>query len=181
MKWTRNKYHYAVRICKRNDNRLKSEALGNAAALGNSEFFSEMKKSLYEKSTGQNIPDKLEGKVTQDDILEKFKECYENLYNSAPSSESMNAIKGDISKSLRENILLSEAEVDKITPEIVKAAAANMKPFKSDVSGSYTSDVFLHGPDVMFNHLALIFKSFLIHGTISKEVLCCAFLPLYKA
>ena len=139
-----------------------------------------MKKSLYEKSTGQDIPNKLEGKVTQDDILEKVKECYENLYNSAPSSESMNAIKGDISKSLRENILLSEAEVDKITPEIVKAAAANMKPFKSDVSGSYTSDVFLHGPDVMFNHLALIFKSFLIHGTISKEVLCCAFLPLYK-
>ena len=71
-----------------------------------------MKKSLYEKSTGQDIPNKLEGKVTQDDILEKIKESCENLYNSAPSNESMNVIKGDISKSLRENILLSEAVVD---------------------------------------------------------------------
>ena len=80
-----------------------------------------MKKSLYEKSTGQDIPNKLEGKVTQDDILEKIKECCENLYNSAPSNESMNVIKGDISKSLRENILLSEAVVDMNTPETVKS------------------------------------------------------------
>ena len=41
-------------------------------------------------------------------------------------------------------------------------------------SGSYTSDVFKHGIDLLFDHPAMIFRSFLIHGTISKEILTCA-------
>ena len=55
-----------------------------------------------------------------------------------------------------------------------------MKPGKKDVSGSYSSDVFLHGPDNMFLILAEVFRSFLIHGTVSEQILACAFLPLYK-
>ena len=55
-----------------------------------------------------------------------------------------------------------------------------MKPDKRDVSGEYTSDVFLHAPDILFVHLAAVFRSYLIHGTITKEILCCAFLPLFK-
>ena len=154
--------------------------LGDAAAQSNLTFFKEMKKVLYEKSSGQDIPDKLEGKVSHDDILDKFKECYEQLYNSAPSVESMLKVKEDISRTISDNVALSEIEIAKITPDVVKAAAANMKPHKSDVSESFTSDVFLHGPDIMFEYLTLVFKSFLVHGTISNEVLCCAFLPLYK-
>ena len=56
MKWTRNKYHYAVRVCKRKANAIKSVTLGEAAAQGNMTFFKEMKKALYEKSSGQDIP-----------------------------------------------------------------------------------------------------------------------------
>ena len=62
----------------------------------------------------------------------------------------------------------------------MKNAAARMKPDKRDVSGEYTSDVFLHAPDILFVHLAAVFWSYLIHGTITKEILCCAFLPLFK-
>ena len=89
-------------------------------------------------------------------------------------------VKDDIYSCISDNVTLAVAEVEKITPNIVKAAAANMKPHKTDVSESFTSDVFLHGPDILFEHLTAIFKSFLTHGTISNEVLCCAFLPLYK-
>ena len=135
--------------------------LGEAAAQGNMTFFKEMKKALYEKSSGQDIPDKLEGKVSHDDILDKFKECYEELYNSAPSSESMLKVKDDIYSCISDNVTLAVAEVEKITPNIVKAAAAKMKPHKTDVSESFTSDVFLHGPDILFEHLTAIFKSFL--------------------
>ena len=55
-----------------------------------------------------------------------------------------------------------------------------MKPNKSDVSEGYTSDALLNGPDILFEHLALVIRSFLLHGTVTKCLLACAFLPLLK-
>ena len=52
--------------------------------------------------------------------------------------------------------------------------------WKRDVSGSFTSDILLNAPDTLFDQLSLIFKSFLIHGTVSLQLLSCAFLPLFK-
>ena len=72
-------------------------------------------------------------------------------------------------------------EVNKVTGEIVKKAATRIKPGKSDVTGTYTSDVLLHAPDSLFDHLAAIFRSFLIHGTVTRQLLACSFLPLLKS
>ena len=55
-----------------------------------------------------------------------------------------------------------------------------MKSGKTDVSGSYSSEVLLHGPDELFVHLASVFRSFLVHGDVTEQLLCCAFLPLFK-
>ena len=112
--------------------------------------------------------------------MDKFKECYEKLYNSAPTSDAMIVIKENMTNLISDNIHASEVEINKITPEVVKFAAIKMKPGKADVSESYSSDVFINGPDSLFEHLALVFRSFLVHGTISKEILACAFLPLFK-
>ena len=79
MKWTRNKFHYAVRKIKRLANKKNADALVDAAAEGNIALFEEMKKYLYRKTDEQNVPNTLEGKVTHRDILDKFKECYETL------------------------------------------------------------------------------------------------------
>ena len=49
-----------------------------------------------------------------------------------------------------------------------------------DVTGAYLSDVFLNGPDILFDLLASVFQSFLIHGSVTPQILCCAFLPLFK-
>ena len=55
-----------------------------------------------------------------------------------------------------------------------------MKAGKIDVSGSFSSDILLYGPDKLFDYLAAIFRSFLVHGSVSQIILSCAFLPLYK-
>ena len=55
-----------------------------------------------------------------------------------------------------------------------------MKPGKADVSESFTSDILLHAPDNLFECLAVIFRSFLVHGDVTLELLSCAFLPLFK-
>ena len=57
---------------------------------------------------------------------------------------------------------------------------SRMKPGKTDVTGVYTSDVFLHAPDLLFEQLAAVFRSYLSHGTVSLQILSCAFMPLFK-
>ena len=56
-----------------------------------------------------------------------------------------------------------------------------MREIKSDVSGSYSSDALLNGPDALFDSLASIIRSFLLHSTVTKSLLACAFLPLLKS
>ena len=55
-----------------------------------------------------------------------------------------------------------------------------MKPNKGDVTGEYTSDAILNAPDILFKLLANVFRSWLVHGTVTVSLLACAFLPLLK-
>ena len=55
-----------------------------------------------------------------------------------------------------------------------------MKTNKSDVSASYTNNAILNSPDIFFDHLALAYRSWLLHGTVTMSLLSCAFLPLFK-
>jgi hypothetical protein len=55
-----------------------------------------------------------------------------------------------------------------------------MKPQKGDISGSYTSDAILNAPDIFFDHLAKVYRSWIMHGTVTMSLLSCAFLPLFK-
>jgi hypothetical protein len=52
---------------------------------------------------------------------------------------------------------------------------------KLDVSGCYTSDALLNAPDVLFEQLAKIFRSWITHGKITPSMLACSFLPLLKS
>ena len=72
-------------------------------------------------------------------------------------------------------------KVDKVTGAAVKKAAERMKHGKNDVSDSFKSDLLLHSPDSMFEALAAVFRSWLIHGTVSRHLLVTAFLPFLKS
>ena len=103
-----------------------------------------------------------------EEVIAKFREVYKDLYNSVGTETGMNDIKDSLKNLINEDSLV---EVNKITGEILKKACCRMKPNKADVSGSYTSDVFLHAPDTVFEHLAAVFRSFLVHGDVSLEML----------
>ena len=75
----------------------------------------------------------------------------------------------------------SVTEAAKVTSSKVKEAIKQMKPRKSDVTGGFSSDSLLHAPDILLEQLALIFRSFLLHGTVTLSLLACAFLPLLKS
>ena len=102
---------------------------------------------------------------------------YSALYNSSDTSEDLSKLK-DILKAEISND--SVVEADRVTGQAVKEAACRMKSKKSDVSGSYTSDAILNAPDIFFDHLAKVYRSWIIHGTVTLSLLSCAFLPLFK-
>ena len=173
----RRKYHTAVRQAKRMAGGIKAGELLAASEAGDVALMQELKKSLDRKCTPQTIPESLDGKVTEDSILERFKECYENLFNSAGTEDAMVNIKVKLEELINDN---SVREVEKVTADVVKQACSKMKSGKTDVTDAYSSDVFLHAPDILFELLAAVFRSYLTHGTVTLQILSCAFLPLFK-
>ena len=69
-------------------------------------------------------------------------------------------------------------EVMKITGDKVKEAAELLKPGKADVSEGFSSDAILNGPDILFDQLASVFRSWCVHGTVTPTLLACTSLPL---
>ena len=126
----------------------------------------------------QEVPDSLEGAVGQQEVVEKFRELYEALYTSAGTEYKMEVLNRQIWEKID---CRSEAEIRRVTAEVVGAACRRMKGGKIDVSQGYTSDVFRQAPPILCQKLATIFQSFLTHGTLTKSILACAFMPLLKS
>ena len=114
---TRSKYHKAVKIAKKEVARIKADKLLAAVETGHVEFIQEMKNSLHGKSCGQFVPDSLEGKVTLHSILGKFKDCYQELYNSADSCQEMARIKAKVQHLIQNSC--SAAEIIKLLQKLL--------------------------------------------------------------
>ena len=136
-----------------------------ATNQGDRTFLEELKKTMAKKKETQSVPECLEGEITQDGILNKIKELYKDLYNSAGTKEEMFGVKETMNGMINQG---SANQCERITEAVVKKACARMKPGKSDVTGNYTSDIFLHAPDIVVSILAEVFKSYLVHGNASK-------------
>ena len=70
--------------------------------------------------------------------------------------------------------------MEKVTEDVIRNACKRLKPGKSDVSEAYASDLFINAPDIIYQMLAKVFRSFLVHGTVPLSIVSCAFLPLFK-
>ena len=156
MKKARNLYHYAVRRIKKKANLIRAQKLLEASESGSSDLLNEMKKVKGSKKFRHDLPDEVAGASGEPNIVEKFCEVYEELYNSSGSSEALQEIKEQLRRSIMEE---STEEVFKVTGEVVKEAACKMKPGKGDVSESYTSDAILNAPDILFDQLAAVYRS----------------------
>ena len=175
----RRQYHHAVLRVKRQRKEHQAEELLLAAMEGDIQLLKEMKKIKKGRSTGSSeLADTVGGAVGEQDIAEMFKKSYDDLYNSAPSGAEMKHM-----KKVLEDIIVPTAkeEVVKVTGMIVKEAVGKLKPKKTDVSGSYVSDALKNAPDLLYDQLAITFRSWLYHGTVTPSLLACSFLPLLKS
>ena len=145
---------------------------------GDMALLKEMKQVQSGKGELDELPETVDGVKGQQEVADKFGEVHAALYNSAGSHEKMEELQRKIQALVQTED--SAAEVAKLTPDIVKAAATRMKPRKMDISQGFTSDCLLCAPDLLFQLLSLVFKDWLMHGTVTKSVLSCAFIPLLK-
>ena len=174
---TRNKYHYSVRYVRRNSSTIKARRLWEASQSSQMDLLKEMK-IVQAGKKDLKLPDTVEGRTGEEDIVSEFKQVYYSLYNITDDTDALKQLK----KSLIEDIgnENSEQEIEKITGQVVKNATKRIKPGKGDVTGSYNSDMIINCPDSFFELLSGVFRSWLTHGTVSKSFLACAFLPLVK-
>ena len=124
------------------------------------------------------LPDNVAGAEGEEEIVEKLKEVYSALYNSSSTADEVQVIKDRLVGLINNE---SMDEVLKINGETVKAAAGLMKTGKADVTEGYSSEAILNGPDILFDQLAAVFRSWCVQGTVTPSLLACAFLPLLKS
>ena len=172
MKRTRNIYHYQVKKIKKSENLIKKNKLLDACLNGGGDIFKEIKQMRQQKPI---IATAMDG--VSEDIPEHFKGIYEELYNSVNDKEEID----ELCKNTEEKINRTQLfQVDKVTPEVVKNAAKNLKDNKSDPTYSYSSDCIKNGPMILFEKLSLVFQSFLIHGHLSLFLLLATLIPIIK-
>ena len=181
MKTSRNLYHYLIRKVKKRSEVIRAQKLLEASENGSTDLLKEMKKVRGGSKIKNELTEDLEGANGEDNIAEKFCSVYEELYNSSPSGEALKALKDTVADELENNNEQAMSEIMKITGQVVKDAASKLKAGKQDVSEGYTSDAILNAPDILFIQLAAVYRSWLYHGTVSLNLLACAFLPLLKS
>ena len=177
MKATRNRFQYALRRVRRAADAIKAQKLFEASLWGGGDLLAELRKTRGGRHT-PDLPESVAGADGEEEICQKFRHVYSELYSSADTAIETNSVKLRTEENVAQE---GFNEIQKITKESVKAAAIMMKKGKADVSGSYSTDAIRLAPDSLFEKLALVYRSFLVHGTVSRPLLACAFMPLLKS
>ena len=90
------------------------------------ELFNEMKKIFWKKGESQEMPETLEGAHSEDDIVDKFRECYESLYNSSGTEREMELLFAHIETMLQKDNDASNKIIESLNWRLVKEACKKM-------------------------------------------------------
>ena len=174
-----SQFKHAVRRVRRSAKLHQAKALYGAALDGDMKLMKEMKRVLSGRGPTDELPSTVDGATGEQEVADKFREVYEELYNSAGSEVEMAALQVRIHSLIQSED--SMKEVEKITGDVVKKAVGLMKTRKSDVSQGFSSECLLNAPDILFQLLAMVFRDWIKHGTVTPSLLACSFIPLIKS
>ena len=145
---------------------------------GHLQLFKEMRKVKSGKGQMEEMAETVDNMTGEQEVADTFAGTFNTLYNSSGSKKEM----VDLHKRIQSLVQSQDSlgEVHKMSAEVVKQAATSLKAHKMDVSQDFSSDALLHGPDLLFGLLAQVFRSWLLHGAVTKSVLACGIIPLVK-
>ena len=172
MKHTRNLYRYHVKKCMKNEHTIRKNRLLDACINGNGNIFEEVKKM---RRSAPVVANSIDGHTEK--IEEHFKDTYQTLYNCTDDREEM----VDLQMEVENNINISHLyDVNKVTATVVKKAMDQLKNNKSDPVFLFSSDCIKNAPGMLSDLLAVIIRSFLLHGHVTNFLLIATLVPIVK-
>ena len=136
--------------------KIKSNRLLEACLNNQNGIFGEIK---IMRNNKLSFPNNIDGK--DENIPQYFANKYENLYNSVDDSNDLLIVEENISQRIKNTDI---CEVLKITPTLVKEASKKLKPDKSDPVSEILSDYLINAPDIIYQHLSDVMKTYITHG-----------------
>ena len=94
------------------------------------------------------VPDTVAGASGEEVVVDKFRDVYSTLYNSAASNTEMADLLTRVTSLIQDD---SVGEVKKVTGGKVKEDVGLLKPSKGDISGGFTSDALINAPDILYD------------------------------
>ena len=167
MAHSRNKFHYAVRSVRRQEDTIRARKLLEASQSGTVDLLAEMKKIKGAKKEATCLPDTVAGKTGEENIVTEFRRVYQELYNMCDDGDALAELKRELELDINQQS--SAWEVSKVTGKVVKEASKRLLGNKGDVTGSYNSDMIKNCPDSFFDMLGAVFCSWLTHGTVTRS------------
>ena len=128
-----------------------------------------------EKLKSWDKTNNIDGK--DENIPQYFANKYENLYNSVDDSNDLLIVEESISQRIKNTDI---CEVLKITPTLVKEASKKLKPEKSDPVSEIFSDYLINAPDILYQHLSDVMKTYITHGHLTQTLAIYTLLPMIK-
>ena len=171
-KRTRNIYHRELKKCQKSEEVIKKSKLLNACLNGEGDLFREIKTMRKVKTVHADKIDSV-----SEDIPNHFRSIYSDLYSSVKEGEEVEKISDEVDKNISKESML---DVNRVTIEEVKKAAAALKPGKGDPVFSFSSECLKVNSDILAEYIALMIRSFLIHGYIPQFMLLSTLVPIIK-
>ena len=131
MKSTRNKYHYALRRCKRSVEIIKKNKLLDACINGKGNIFDEIRKIRKVK---KNSPQCIDG---CNNVPEKFANVYEELFNSTNDKHETLKTFWKVDNAINNSSL---SDVDLVDIDVIKKATERIENSKNDPVFIFNSD-----------------------------------------
>lgn len=168
---TKNIYHYQVRKYKRAEENIKKNKLLDMCLNSNVDLYQEVKKMRKSPPLTANSIDG----VTED-IPSHFANIYKQPYNSNDDNENLKVLKEEVNGKIKS----FHNDVNKVIEKLVKEATNCLKNSKSDPYFDFSSDCLKQGPDILYYHLFVMIKMFLIHYHVTPYRLLSTLIPIIK-
>ena len=174
-RYVRRQYQYAIRRVKKYEQEIRDDKFIQSAINGDiNNILSTLKR---QRRTKVHLASSIDSAKGSEEISERFKCVYRDIYNKYDSTEDLN----DILNSIQDNITHENRSwLNKITPTLVEKLIKNLNLNKNDQAFSFKSDAFINSAEIMSHPLAQLMKSFLIHGFVPDICLSCTLIPLVK-
>ena len=141
-----------------------------ACLLGNGYLLKEIRKLRESNPTFANVIDGV-----YEDIPSYFAGIYSKLYNSCNDGKNISLMYDQLEGSISFHSL---NEVEKIAPRLVKEVMNHLK-CRSDPNFEFNSNCLKTAPWIL-EHMATLFKSYLVHGHVSSILTMSILVPILK-